>query len=370
MSPDLDVLVIGAGQAGLALASALRGMPLRVELVDRAARLGDSWRRRYDSLTLFTPRALSALPGLPLPGDPDGYPTKDEIADYLESYARWLGVEVHLRTGIRRLTRSGGLFRAETDQDGVIAARAAVVAAGAFQEPIVPPHADELAPEVVQLTAATYRNPRQLPRGRVVVAGDGATGRQIALELAGDREVLLATGRRRVVTAQHILGRDQLWWAHRLGMLRASRESAVGRLVRRLDAFPGEHLRLRALRRRGIVVMPRLHGARGRSVRFADGTSADVATVVWAVGYRERTAWVDVPGAADWRGHFVERRGLSPVRRLYFIGREWQWSRGSALLAGVGYDASFLAGRIVAELLPAGCSGRAGVPRVATEPRA
>lgn len=356
-SPVADVLVIGAGQAGLSMAWALRRAPLRLELVDRAARLGDSWRRRWDSLRLFTPRNASALPGLALPGDPEGYPTKDELADYLEAYGRWLGVSVRVRTGIRRLWIADALFNAETDRGDVLLARAVVLAPGAFQEPILPPGAHRLSSEVLQLTAATYRNPAQLPRGRILVVGDGATGRQIALELSRERETLLATGRLRVVTAQRILGRDQIWWSERLGLLRAPRESGVGRLLRRLEPFPGSHLTLRRLRGNGVTVAGRLRAVEGRSATFADGTATEVDAIVWAVGYRERSDWIDIPGAKDSHGRFLEWRGLSPVPRLYCIGRDWQWTRGSGLLQGVARDAAFVADQIVKDL----CNVTSGV---------
>jgi putative flavoprotein involved in K+ transport len=177
----------------------------------------------------------------------------------------------------------------------------------------------------------------------VLVAGDGATGRQLALELAAEHEVWLATGSRRVVTAQRVLGRDQLWWSDKLGLLRAPRTTAVGRLVRRLDAFPGSHLRLRQLRRHGVRVMGRVVGAKGAHALFADGRSVEVDGVVWAIGYRERNGWLEVPAAKDASGGFIERRGVSPVPGLYFVGREWQWTRGSALLCGVSRDAAHVA---------------------------
>jgi putative flavoprotein involved in K+ transport len=352
-SANLDVLVIGAGQAGLALAWHLRGPPLSALLVDRAERVGDSWRNRYDSLTLFSPRALSALPGMRMPGDPDGYPSKDEVADYLAAYARQLRVPIALRTRIRRLSRAGDRFLAETDAGGEYRASSVVIATGAFQEPIIPPCAPQFAPDVVQLTAATYRDPGPLRGSRVLVVGDGATGRQLALELAGVSDVWLATGRRRVVTAQRILGRDQLWWSEKLGLLRASRRSLIGKLVRRLDAFPGEHLRLSRLRRQGVKVVRRLQDAGGRSALFSDGSFVDdVDAVVWAVGYRERTDWIGIADAKDDAGRCVEHRGVSVVPGLYFVGRDWQWSRGSALLVGVGRDAARVARSLARRTAP------------------
>ena len=137
-APPLDVLIVGAGQAGLALGYQLRTTALRFQLVDRHARVGDSWRGRFDSLVLFTPRAYSGLPGLPVPGDPNSYPTKDEIADYLERYAVEFDLPTRLGAGISRLERGDGGFRASTDGGEVIAARTAVLATGAFQRPAIP----------------------------------------------------------------------------------------------------------------------------------------------------------------------------------------------------------------------------------------
>lgn len=359
----LDVLVIGAGQAGVALAWFLRRLPFRVLLVDRAARVGDSWRNRYDSLTLFSPRASSALPGMPMPGDPDGYPTKDEVAQYLEAYAHWLRVSIATGMDVTRLSRTEDLFRAEIGTGEHLFARAVVLATGAFQEPAVPSFAARLSPEIVQLTAATYRNPRQLPAGRALVVGDGATGRQIALELVDGREVWLATGRRRVVTPQRILGRDQLWWSERLGLLRASRRSVVGKVLRRLDPFPGMHLTLRRLRTHGVKIAGRMQDAQGKLAVLSNHGPLEIDAVVWSVGYRERTGWVDVAGAKDDSGRFVEWRGVSPVPGLYFVGREWMWSRGSGLLNGVGRDTAYVAASIAERLASGGHLAAGSVAR-------
>src|SRR5947199_7871374 len=161
----MDVLIIGAGQAGLALGYHLRQTPLRFQLVERHDHIGDSWRARYDALVLFTPRAYSALPGLALSGDPDGYAGKDEVAAYLEAYARHFDLPVLLGTGIQSLACHNGGFRATTQDGAPIEARAVVLATGAFQTPAIPRPAAGLSADVRQFTVETYRNAAQLPPG-------------------------------------------------------------------------------------------------------------------------------------------------------------------------------------------------------------
>jgi putative flavoprotein involved in K+ transport len=346
----LDVLVIGAGQAGLAMGYQLRQTGLRYQIVDRHDRVGESWRRRFDSLTLFTPRAYSALPGLPVPGDPDGYPTKDEIADYLESYARHFDLPIALGAGVERLERQDGLFTATLTTGQVVTARAVVVATGAFQQPAVPALAEELAADVAQLTPETYRNPQQTPAGTVLVVGDGATGRQIARELSATRRVVLATGRPRRISPDRVLGNPIFWWLDKLGVLRKSRETRIGRKLMQVDSFPGTDVADDRLRERGVTIVGRLTAAAGRSVTFASGETADVDAVIWAIGYRDQSDWLALPDAKNASGTFVQRRGLSPEPNLLFVGRSWQWTRGSALLTGVGADAAYLADHLVRAL--------------------
>jgi putative flavoprotein involved in K+ transport len=338
----LDVLVIGAGQAGLALGHRLKQTRLQFLLVDRHDRVGDNWRTRFESLMLFTPRSYSALPGLPVSGDPEDYPTKDEIADYLESYAQHFDLPVALSTDIERLEQVNGVFSATTTTGRVVFARAVVLATGAFQHPAIPTIAQLLAGDVVQLTPETYRNPQQTPSGTVLVVGDGATGRQIARELSATHRVILSTGRPRRVSPNRILGRNIFWWMDKLGLVRKSRNTAVGRYLMRADPFPGKEIELDKLRRNGVTVVGRLTEAAGRQVSFADGQTAEIDVVIWATGYRDLTEWVAIPEVKDARGAFIEQRGISPVSGLAFIGRSWQWTRGSALLTGVGADANFI----------------------------
>jgi putative flavoprotein involved in K+ transport len=349
-APELDVLIIGGGQAGLAMGYHLKDTPFRYRIAERHARVGDSWRNRYASLVLFTPRSYSALPGLAVPGDPEGYPTKDEMADYLEAYAERFDLPVAPGTGIGRLERLDGGFRATTEAGEPIEPRAVVLATGAFQRPAIPPVSKRLSSEVTQLAPEDYRTPGQLAAGRVLVVGDGATGRQIALELTANHEVLLAAGRPRRVSPDRRLGRSVFWWMDRLGVLRASRESRIGRYLMKADPFPGKRLELDKLQQRGVEVVGRVAQAEGKKVSFADGKAAEVDVVVWATGYRDDTDWVEIPEVKDDQANFMHYRGISPLPNLCFVGRSWQWTRGSALFAGVGQDAAYLTEHIVGHL--------------------
>jgi putative flavoprotein involved in K+ transport len=342
----LDVLIIGAGQAGLAMGYHLKKSSLKFQLVEGNARTGDSWRKRYDSLLLFTPRSLSALPGLPLKGDQQGYAGRDEFANYLEAYVSHFDLPVELYTGIQRLERVNGHFHATSSDGQEFEAKAVALANGGFQKPIVPSISKRLSSNVQQFSAGNYKNPTQIPTGDVVVVGDGATGRDIASELAGAHPVYLATGKPRRLMPERILGISMWWWLEKLGLLTAPSDSFVGRKMRAMDAFPNRERDFAALRRKGIRIMPKLVQANGNSVTFQNGASVPVNAIIWAVGYRDDSDWVDIPEVKDSQGNFVHQKGVSPVRNLYFIGRPWQTSRASAIIHGVGRDAEMIANEI------------------------
>jgi putative flavoprotein involved in K+ transport len=346
----LDVLIIGGGQAGLAMGYHLRQTPLSFQLMESHARLGDSWRKRYDSLVLFTPRGYSALPGLALSGEPEGYADKDELADYLESYARHFDLPVTLGTGIQRLERQNGKFAATTSATEVINAQAVVLATGAFQKPSVPDIASGFSPEVMQFTPENYKNAAQIPGGTALVVGDGATGRDIAGDLSASHQVFLATGHPRRLLPERILGRSSWWWLDKLGILKLSGETALGRRIQKSDPFPGREKTLNSLAAQGVQVMPKLVSAADRHVTFANGASTEVRSVIWATGYRDNSNWVAIPDVKDSHGNYIHRHGIAPIPNFYFIGRPWQQSRGSALITGVGADAQFITNHIVKQL--------------------
>lgn len=351
MTEQFDTLVIGGGQAGLAMGHELVTRGQNFVILDALEHIGDAWRSRWDSLVLFTPRGYSALPGLAMPGDPKGYPTKDEMADYVASYATHFQLPVRLKSRVTALERTADGFRVGTDHAAIEASNV-VIAAGAFQVPAIPSMGDLFAPEVRQFTTGTYKNPSGVPEGTVLVVGDGATGRQIALELAKTHTVLLATGRPRSVSPDLVLGRSIFWWLDRLGVFNASRESRIGRRLMARDPFPGRRLALPRLREAGTATVPRLERVEGKIVRFEDGRCADVSAVVWATGYHDDTSWITIPEAKRPDGGVIERRGVSPVPGLYYLGRSWQWTRGSALVLGVGKDAAYIADQMQATGAP------------------
>jgi putative flavoprotein involved in K+ transport len=346
----LDVLIIGAGQAGLAMGYHLRQTPYRFQLVEVDTRVGDSWRKRYDSLMLFTPRSYSALPGLPLDGDADGYASRDEFAAYLQAYAQHFQLPIRLNTPISRLEQVEGGFCASLADNTRIESRAVVLATGAFQKPAVPAIAAHFSADVAQFTAANYRNPAQVPPGSVVVVGDGATGRDIANELSISHKVFLATGKSRRLLPDRVLGRSVWWWFDRLGLLAASADSHIGQFIRKRDPFPGRGKDFTYLRRKGVQIVGRLSQVDGKKAIFVTGDMIETDAVVWATGYTDNSDWVAIPEIKDMRGQFIHQQGTTAVPNLYFIGRPWQRSRGSALITGVGADAAFVAARIAQSL--------------------
>jgi putative flavoprotein involved in K+ transport len=200
---------------------------------------------------------------------------------------------------------------------------------------------------VTRLHSAAYRNPQALPDGPVLVVGGGNSGFQIAEELAATRQVDLAVGAKYPMLPQRLGGRDLFWWLTRLGLMRVSATSRLGRRVQARGEFVIGSSR-RRLRRAGVRFRPRLVDAEGRTVRFADGGTLEVGTVVWATGFRPDYSWIRIPGVVD-DGRVVHHRGVSDVPGLYFLGLSWQHTRGSALLGFVNDDAAHLADRIAQE---------------------
>jgi putative flavoprotein involved in K+ transport len=335
----LDVVVIGGGQAGLAMAWQLAREQLRFTVLEAGPELGHTWRSRWDSLRLFTPAQHDGLPGMPFPGPPDTYPGKDAAAAYLQAYAAAFSLPVRLNARVTRLSRTQHGFDVRTGNE-VFRARQVVVATGPFQVPFVPPVAGRLDGSVTQLHSSAYLNPQALPPGPALVVGGGNSGFQIAGELAATRPVGLSIGTKSPVLPQRLAGKDLFWWLTRLRLMRVTTQSRPGRRMSAREFIIGTSRR--KLQAAGVRFRPAVTGADGRTIRFTDGTSMDATVVIWATGYRPDYSWIDIPGVTV-GGQVIHRRGVTEVSGLYFLGLSWQHTRGSALLGFVGDDAAYLA---------------------------
>ena len=337
-----DVIVIGGGQAGLAIGYHLAKQGRRFTILDAGDAPAAAWRSRWDSLRLFTPVRYDGLPGLPFPGEPHHYPTRDEVVDYLTGYARSFELPVELSSRVRTLRRTDDGYLVEL-ADRVFTADQVVVATGPFQTPRIPAPGERLAATVHQLHSSDYRAPSSIPEGSVLIVGGGNTGFQIADELAATHDVHLSIGSRQAPLPQRILGRDLFTFLTATGLMRKTVDSRIGRRVSAKESLIGSSPR--AIRRRGVQLHARTTQTDGTTLTFDDGTTLEPRTVIWATGFGRDYSFVDVP-VFDSAGAPVHRRGVTGSPGLFFLGMPWQHTRGSALLGWVKDDAQHIADRI------------------------
>jgi putative flavoprotein involved in K+ transport len=339
-----DVVVVGGGQAGLAIGYHLARQGRRFTILEAASAPAAAWRNRWDSLELFTPVRYDSLPGRAFPGDPDSYPRRDDVVEYLSDYARHFELPVELDSPVRALRKGpeGGYM---VELDGrAYGADNVVVATGPFQVPRIPAAARGLHSDVASFHSSDYRTPAALPPGPVLVVGGGNTGFQIAAELSATHEVHLSIGSRQAPLPQRLFGRDLFRFLVATGLMDKSVETRIGRRAMGSETLVGSGPR-KLRRKHGVTLRPRTTEAAGTSVSFEDGATMEPSTVIWATGFGLDHSWIDVP-VLDAGGAVVHRRGVTDAPGLYFLGLPWQYTRGSALLGWVGQDAEYIAQRI------------------------
>ena len=343
MTEHHDIVVVGGGQAGLAIAYLLARQGRQFTILDAADTPAAAWRTRWDSLKLFTPVRYDSLPGRPFPGDPDTYPGRDDVVAYLTDYARDFELPVELDSAVRAVRGDARGYFVELD-DRTYQADHVVVATGPFQVPLVPVVAERLDPDIVQFHSSVYRTPGDVPAGRVLVVGGCNTGFQIAEELSRSHEVHLSIGARQTPLPQRIAGRDLFRYLEATGLMGKTAKSRIGRRMQHRETLIGSSPRA-ARRRHGIRLRGRTVDVSGREVTFSDGARLEASSVVWATGFGLDHSWIHAP-VFDANGHLVHERGVTASPGLYFLGLPWQHTRGSALLGWVKDDAEYLARQI------------------------
>jgi putative flavoprotein involved in K+ transport len=363
MEPErYETVIVGGGQAGLATGWHLARRDRPFVILDADERVGDQWRRRWDSLRLFTPARYSGLPGMGFPAPAWHYPTKDEMAGYLESYAARFQLPVRGGVRVDGLTRLGDRFLVTAGERRFEAANV-VVASGAYHTPRVPAFATELDPGIVQLHSSGYRRPDQLRDGGVLVVGAANSGAEIALEASRAHPVWLS-GRHPGSEPTSAGSRlDRLltppFWFFLSKVL--SVDTAIGRRLRpKLMGVgtPLARVKPRDLKAAGVERVPRTAGVRDGLPLLEDGRVLEVANVVWSTGFRPDFSWIDLAVFDAAGGPRHDRGVVEDQPGLYFVGLFFLSSVASSLVGGVGRDAAHIAGRIatrvpVEEGLPA-----------------
>jgi putative flavoprotein involved in K+ transport len=367
-SESVNTIVIGGGQAGLSVGYHLSRRNVPFLILDASRRIGDAWRQRWDSLRLFTPARHAGLDGMPFPAPANSFPTKDEMADYLEHYARAWSLPVRSGVRVDRLSRMGNGFvvvagnrRFEADN--------VVVAMADYQRPRRPAFAADLDARIVQLHSFEYRNPSQLRDGAVLVVGVGNSGAEIALELARTRQTILAgkpTGHvpfRIEGTVARLFGTRLVLRVlfHRVLTIK----TPLGRAVRPKalkSAAPLIRVKPKDLLAAGIERAGRITGSKNGWPLLDDGRVMEVANIVWCTGFDNGFSWIDLP-IFDSNGLPRQEAGVvSGQPGLYFVGLKFLYAFSSEMIHGVGRDAARIA-EIVAHRAAAG-------PSVLRAPRA
>ncbi|HLQ14826.1 MAG TPA: NAD(P)-binding domain-containing protein [Candidatus Eisenbacteria bacterium] len=344
-SQRFDVVVVGGGQAGLAAGFHLAKRNIDFVILDAYPRVGEAWRKRWNSLRLFTPARLDGLPGMPFPAPPGALPTKDELADYLERYVEQHKLPVRNGIHVDSLSQEGDRY-VLTAGDRRFEADQVIVATGGHPTPRRPDFASGLDPDIVQLHSAEYRDPSQLQEGDVLVVGAGNSGAEIAMDAAKNHKVWLA-GRPTGEFSPAFYSRP-LWWTVNKLLTLKTRMGRNMAAMARTRGTPLVRLREKDFATAGITRVPRVEGVESRMPRLADGRRLDVRNVVWCTGFKHDYSWIKLPAAAS--GHIPahERGVVASQEGLYFVGLPFQFGANSALIDGVDRDAGFVAARIAA----------------------
>jgi putative flavoprotein involved in K+ transport len=374
---QIETVVVGGSQAGLSVGYHLAQRGLSFVILDSHERIGDAWRKRWDSLRLFTPARFNGLDGMPFPGPAHAFSTKDEVADYLETYANRFGLPVRTGVRVKRLSRNGTGFLIDAGACR-FEANNVVVAIGSYQHPRTPAFAGQLDPDIVQLHSGAYRNLAQLQDGRVLVVGMGNSGAEIALEVALSHPTWLSgTASGRVPfrlesrMAQYVLLPAMF---RVIGHWVLTVDTPIGRSVRpKLLAHGAPVVRVTPadLAAAGVQRVRRVIGTRDGFPVLEDDRVLRVENVIWCTGFRPDFSWINLPiFGQDREPHEPNhRRGIvGDEPGLYFVGLSFLYAMSSGFLPGVGRDAEHVVEHIAARVHPKPRQSAIGYDPLAGDP--
>lgn len=341
-----NTIVIGGGQAGLAAGYYLKIVNDDFLILDASARVGDTWRKRWDSLKLFTPPQFNNLPGWSYPAAGNSLMSKEQMADYLEQYVKEFSLPVRSGIPVTSLTRSFSGYFVESP-GGTFTCTNVVVATGANQVPHIPEFSSQLDSEIVQLHSSDYRNPDKLPQGDVLVVGSAVSGIEIALEVSRHRYTMIAGKPSFVVPAIFFrFGLKFYWWFinNVLTIKTPVGKKVMPNVIKGGAVIPQM---LKRLENAKVTRLPRVVGVRNYRPVLEDGRVVPVSTVIWCTGYRPDFSWIHINNLVNKSGWPITNRGVSELADgLYFIGMPFQYGLTSALVGGVGRDAAFIVDHI------------------------
>jgi putative flavoprotein involved in K+ transport len=349
----IQTIIIGAGQAGLSVGYHLKRRGLPFLILDAHPRVGDAWRTRWDSLRLFTPARFDGLDGMPFPAPRHAFPSKDEMGNYLESYAKHFELPVRCGVRVDGLSRQGQMFLVTAGEQRFEAANV-VVAMSNFQQSTVPPFAKDLAPSIVQLHSYDYRNPAQIQKGGVLLVGAGNSGADIGMELARSHDVWLS-GRNNGQVPFRIDGLLARLFMYKL-ILRflfhrvLTVRTPMGRRARPKAITQGGPLirvKARDLERAGVMRVPKTVGVKDGLPLLEDGRVLNVTNVIWCTGFSAGFSWIHLPVLGPVEP--MHEGGIVPREPgLFFVGLAFLYSFSSVMIHGVGRDADRIAGAVAA----------------------
>lgn len=336
-----DYIIIGAGQAGLAIAYYLQKQNLNYVIVDANSETGAPWLKRWDSLKLFTPSEFNNLPGMKFPHKKGHYANKYEVADYLKAYVKKFNIPIEFNHKITSLKKENGIFKLKSDSKEFEAANV-IVATGPFHKPFTPKCHTKISDEILQIHSEHYKSPDQLQDGNTLVVGAGDSGVQILDEISKLNRTVYFSGNTNINSIpQELLGKTLWWWFQKIGFLSAHKYSWIGKKLSK-GGQPVIGTDVKTLfKKNNVICVGRTLDANKTTVEFEKQPVDDIKNIVWATGFKPNFQWIE--GIEFDESLYPKNyRGVGELDGLYFIGLPWLYTRGSATLGGVKKDAKYL----------------------------